>query len=328
MKFVMRFVYQIVGALIILALGILVFVIFMLGSSQRWFSRDPQYKTYFNSAGGLSPNMPVLFKGFTIGHVKSFKLAENDRVEVNFTIYDTYKDRVKYGSLVELHTSPISALGGNQFLFYPGKGTRPIDEEGFIPTIDSDEGKRILTLHITDLPERDDSIANIMNQVNALLPTLNGILSDVREAFAGTDSTSLGRTLGGVEAVVQELRKTLVDVTAQLNPVLDNLEKVTTALSDPQGTVMDILDTQGPVYQDLIASLNSITGTLKNLEKTSDFIPAQLPQLAALLSTLQTTLKKAEEVLVSLTNNPLLKKGIPQHTETQTGGTRPRDIQF
>ena len=122
MKLMIRFADQIVGAFIILALGALIFVIFMLGSSQRWFSRDYNFKTYFTSASGLSQNMPIQYKGFTIGHVKSINLADDDRVEVEFTIFDTYIERVKNGSLVEVSVSPLAALGGNQFLFYPGLG--------------------------------------------------------------------------------------------------------------------------------------------------------------------------------------------------------------
>jgi phospholipid/cholesterol/gamma-HCH transport system substrate-binding protein len=36
----------------------------------------------------------------------------------------------------------------------------------------------------------------------------------------------------------------------------------------------------------------------------------------------------AEDVMVALTNNPLLKNGIPERVETRTGGTSPRDISF
>jgi phospholipid/cholesterol/gamma-HCH transport system substrate-binding protein len=107
MTFTIRFADQIVGFLIILGLGALVFVVFMLGSNQRWFSRDYQYKSYFSSASGLGNNMAVLYKGFTIGHVKSFDLAGDDRVEVWFTVFDTYVSRVRHGSAVEVIQSPI-----------------------------------------------------------------------------------------------------------------------------------------------------------------------------------------------------------------------------
>ena len=332
MKFSIRFAYQIIGALIVLAMGMLVFVIFMLGSSQRWFSRDFQYKSYFSSAAGLSTNMPVQYKGFTIGYIKSIRLSEDDQVEVNFTIFDTYNDRVKYGSLVEVQVSPIGALGGSNFMFYSGAGSELVGEGETIPTVSSAEGKRLIALGLTVLPQKDDSLDNIVNQVNTLLATVNGTISDLQEAFSGSTETSLGRTMAGIEAAVYDLpanvEQTLNDISVQLTPVLSNLEEITNVLTDPQGSVMAILDPQGPVYNDLLASLSAISGTLKNLETVSDFIPSQLPALAVLLSDVHTALKTAEDVLVSLTNNPLLKGGIPERTETSAGGMRPRDIQF
>ncbi|GHV94798.1 hypothetical protein AGMMS50293_11180 [Spirochaetia bacterium] len=337
MKLTIRFADQIVGGLIILALGILIFVIFMLGSSQRWFSKDYRFKTYFSSASGLSRNMPIQYKGFTIGHIKSFDISEDDRVEVHFTIFDTYIDRVREGSLVEVLVSPIGL--GNQFMFYPGIGTELVKEGEIIPAVNSSEGKRLLATGLAVRPERDDSINNIMNQAGTLLASLNDTILDIQESITGTDRTDLGRILGNVEkttaalsAVVEtvprELVDTLNDLMVQLDPILVNLRVVTDQLADPDGTIMTILDSEGTVYTDIAASLDSISGILRNLEKTSEFIPTQLPQVAALLSDLHTALKTAEDVLIALTNNPLLKRGIPERKETSAGGARPRDLEF
>ncbi|MCL2879817.1 MAG: MlaD family protein [Treponema sp.] len=332
MKFSIRYADQIIGALIILALGILVFVIFMLGSSQRWFSRDYQYKTYFTSAAGLSPNMPVQYKGFTIGHVKSIRLSEDDRVEVVFTIFDTYNDRVVTGPLVELIISPIGALGGSQFMFYPGIGTELVAEGGVIPEVNSYEGRQLEAQRLTARPVTDDSIGRIITQVSTVLDSLNTVLTEAQDAFAGSTSSSLGRTMGGLETAVTTLpasiEKTLNDIMENLNPILANLNEVSASLSNSDGTVMSILDSQGPVYRDLTNSLHSVSGTLNNLEKISAFIPSQLPQLAGILSDLNSALKSAQDVLISLTNNPLLKGGIPEYKESKTGGIHSRDMEF
>jgi phospholipid/cholesterol/gamma-HCH transport system substrate-binding protein len=335
MKFTIRFADQIVGALIILALGILIFVIFMLGSSQRWFSRDYQFKTYFSSASGLSQNMPVLYKGFTIGHVKTITLSDDDRVEARFTIFDTYIDRVRQGSLVEVLVSPIGGLGGNQFMFYPGRGTDLVDEGELIPSVNSSEGKQLLAAGLAVRPERDDSLNNIMNRAGTLLATLNDTISELQ----GSDQTDLGRIVrhleqttarlpGAVEKIPRDLETSLDSLLTQLEPILENLRTLSDSLANPDGTVMSVLDSDGPVYTDLTMSLNAISKTLRNLEKTSEFIPAQLPQVAALLSDLQTALRTAEDVLVALTNNPLLKRGIPEHRENPAGGSSPRDLEF
>jgi phospholipid/cholesterol/gamma-HCH transport system substrate-binding protein len=161
----------------------------------------------------------------------------------------------------------------------------------------------------------------------------------VNGAIAGTDQTSLGRTMGDVEMAVAGLRnmsETLPEtinnsikrVMDQLEPILADLRSFSAKVADPNGTVSAVLDADGVVYTNLTESLEYISGTLRNLERTSEFIPSQLPQVAMLLSDLRAALKTAEDVLTALTNNPLLKNGIPPRVETRTGGTSPRDISF
>jgi phospholipid/cholesterol/gamma-HCH transport system substrate-binding protein len=322
MKFTIRFADQIVGVFIILALGIVIFAIFMLGSSQRWFSRDYYFKTYFPTASGLSQNMAVQYKGFPIGHVKSVKLDENDQVEVRFTIFDTYIDRVRQGSLVDIIISPLAALGGNTFIFYPGNGEKLIEEEETIPAVGSAEGRILLAAGLAQLPEQDNKIGKIIDDAGAIIATLNSVLEDIQK---GTGETDIGQILGNVNAIVADLRplpgdvgEGLDKVVTQLEPLLINLREISNRAADPDGTVASILDSEGAVYKDLVKTLDGLSGVLRNLEKTTDFIPAQL----------QAVLVSVEDVLISLTNNPLLKKGVPERKETNTGGAYTRDLEF
>jgi phospholipid/cholesterol/gamma-HCH transport system substrate-binding protein len=329
MKFTIRFADQIVGAFIILALGIVIFAILMLGSSQRWFSRDYYFKTYFPSASGLSQNMAVQYKGFTIGNVKSIRLDENDQVEVRFTIFDTYIDRVKNGSLVDVIASPLAALGGNQFIFYPRDGDGLIPEGEIIPSAGSAEGKRLLAAGLAQRPDQDDKIGKIIDDagtiiadVGAVVASLNSIIADIGE---GTNKTDLGQIVGNVNAIVADLRplpatvdETLNSLTTQLEPLLANLNELSGRAADPNGTVAAILNSEGEVYRDLVKSLDSLSGILRNLEKATDFVPSQL----------QMVLGSVEDVLVAHTNNPLLKKVVPERKETNTGGAYTRDLEF
>jgi len=338
MKFSIRFADQIVGALIILAMVILVFVIFMLGSSQRWFSRDYSFKTYFPTAVGLSKNMPVQYKGFTIGRVRSFELA-GEQVEVRFTIFDTYIDRVRNGSLVEVLASPIGGLGGNQFIFFPGMGKDLIPEGETIPAVNSDEGRQLVAMGLAVNPERNDNINNIMNSVGTLLGTLNVILKDMEEAFAGTEKTSLGRTMGGLEQATSGLQQmaqklptdiedTMSRLMTQLEPILVNLRQVSGKVADPDGTIAAILSADGDVYKDLVKSLDALSGTLRNVEKTSEVLPSQAPQLAAMITEVRALINTLQDVGTAAKNNPLLKGGVPEKKETNTGGANTRDMEF
>jgi len=347
MKFSIRHSDKIVGLLIILAIAILIFVIFLIGSNQRWFARDGQYMTYFNSASGISANMAILYKGFTIGHVKKVNLTEGDLVEITFTIFEEYTQRVTEGSLVEVQSSPIPGLGGG-FIFHPGRGTELIPDGGLIPEINSAEARLLRSRRLTDVSTSSDSINNIINQVNNLLETINISLS----GSDGADDLTLGQILlnaekitGGITNLADTLTEQITPIMAQidsvmdqlkqLTPILNNVEDITSDIgavtkqvSDPSSSVMSLLDGNGVLYTGIEDAITSLSGIIGNLEKTSDFIPAQLPQIAVLINEVNTVLRTAQDVLTSLTNNPLLRGGIPERIETGPGGASTRNLDF
>ncbi|MDR2632224.1 MAG: MlaD family protein [Treponema sp.] len=339
MKFRIRFADQIVGVLIIAAFFSLTFVLFMLGRSQRWFAKDYHYKTYFDTATGISGNMPVQYKGFTIGNVKSYRLTEDDRVEVLFFIYEAYIDRVRTGSLVDISVSPLGL--GSQFQFHPGLGEERLSEGEVVPDAHSPEGKQLIQQGLAAIPPQEDSISLLINRVNVLLENVNRIVLIVGDALEGTDTTTLGRVFGELEttiAQVQGVSRTVnLDIGGvlaeihrlleELHPIIANVDTLSHKVVEPDGLVSQVLDTEAEdsVYANLISSLRSVSGILSNLDKTSALLPREA---AGLLREVRTTLTTLEDVLVALTNNPLLKKGIPGQVKTQSPGTSPRDIAF
>ncbi|MDR2747112.1 MAG: MlaD family protein [Treponema sp.] len=340
MKFTIRHTDRLVGALIITALAALVAVIILLGSSQRWFARNYHFTTYFDSAAGLSKNMAVQYKGFTIGRIKSFDLTPDDRVEVFFYIFDTYISRVRQGSLVDISISPVGL--GNQFLFYAGLGSELIAEGELIPAVSSLEGQDALRRGIAFLPKHDDSISMILSQVNSVLGNIDNLTRELNDAFEGSDDTSLGRTMGNIETATEGLSEipvmlqgTVAELLADIDrimentqPILANLKLVSEDLSDPDGTVAQILDAEGPVYTNLASTLESVSGAMKSLEKTAAYIPAQLPQITVMLTEVQDVLGSVEDVLTAVLNNPLLRNGVGNRVRNQPTGTSMRDITF
>jgi phospholipid/cholesterol/gamma-HCH transport system substrate-binding protein len=246
--------------------------------------------------------------------------------------------------MVELMVSPIGL--GNQFLFHAGLGLEQIAEGDLVPAVNSLEGRAALQSGLAVVPSHDDSISLILNRLSTTLETANiallesaEVLAQVQGAFQGDETTAIGRTMGGVERSVEGLESmtrsipvtvddSITAVLAQIQPILTNLDELSAKLNDPAGSVSSVLDGKGAVYTNLVSSLEAVTGTLRNLEKTSAFLPAQAPQLAVLISDLRSTVKSAEDVLIALSNNPLLRDGIPERVETRTGGTSPRDISF
>ena len=326
MKFKIRFADQIVGIFIILSIVALAVVIVFLGKSQRWFAKDIFFSTVLPSAGGLSKNMAVQYKGFAIGSVKNFHLTDNDNVEVIFSIHEEYRDRAKKGSIVELQVSPVGL--GNQFLFYAGKGG-VLEEGAFIPPFGSAQARELERQGLVEDFQRDDSISVLVSRINSILGNVDVALGE------GTDATEIGniigslnKTLAGVEVLPNSLDNTINDIRLQLRPILANINALTTELNDPDGLIYTVLDTDKDVYTNLVKILGSVTSLLDNLDKTVAFIPSQLPQVAGLLMDLRVTMKSAEDALTALTNNPLLKGGVPDRKESHNPDASPRNIRF
>jgi len=323
MKFSIRFADKIVGIFVILALAILVFVVFMLGSNQRWFAQDAKYRTFLPSASGVSRNMPVSYKGFTIGRVKDFRLSDDDRVEVFFTINEEYKHRVMEGSLMEMQSSPIPGLG-NAFVFHPGRGTEAVKEMEIIPEINSIEAKAVFSQGFTTVAKADDSITNIMNQVTGILETVNLALSGPQ----GSTEVPLEQIIVNVYEITEDVKNVIGTLSQQLSPFLVNLESISAMIASPDGAVATILSSDGPLLTNIDSALTSLAGIIGNLDRTVEFIPQQLPQLAVVIGELNVTLRSVQDILTAVANNPILKGGIPERIETGPGGASPRNQNF
>jgi phospholipid/cholesterol/gamma-HCH transport system substrate-binding protein len=117
-------------------------------------------------------------------------------------------------------------------------------------------------------------------------------------------------------------------IAAQTESALADLKIVTAELANPDSLALRMLDAEGPVYVNLERSLKSIAGILEGLEMTAAALPAQMSQAAALIPEIRSALEAAEDVIIALRNNPLLKNGVPNRNPAGTGGTGPRDISF
>jgi len=304
MKFRIRYADQLVGLLIVIALISLIIVIFLLGRTQRWFSRNYVFKTYAVTASGISRNMNVLFMGIPIGNVKDFRLTDDNRIEVIFTIQDEYRNRVREGTLMEVIDSPIGL--GAKFFLYSGLG-KELPEGDFIPMINSPEGKLMReTTKLTNIPPKDDFIADTVEQVQKLIAELQITLTGINAKTNEKAVTALGQTLVNIEQLTSNLAADL---------------------GNPNG-IRKILNGDGNSVNALEGTFVSLNGTMDHVEKSLKNLPQQMPQIFTLVNNARTAISAADDVLVSLKNNPLLKGGIPESAEVDSSGTNPRNIKF
>jgi len=136
------------------------------GRKQRWFAKDFVYHSQFNSSAGVSVGTGILYKGFQIGRITKVSLNKENLVDVTFSVYDTFIEKATEHSMLELVVSPIGL--GTQLLFHPGKSATKLPEHSFIPSYDSPEGKSLVENNLVDRATRDDTITQLLSNVNPL----------------------------------------------------------------------------------------------------------------------------------------------------------------
>lgn len=309
MKFKIRYSDQIVGFFSLLAMALLVLFVFFLGAKQSWFVKKNIYYTYFNSGSGLVAGMDVTYKGFSLGKIKDVRL-DGTNVVVEFFILREYAEYVKENSLVELITSPIGL--GASFVLYPGKGPELLPSGSEIYRIDSFAAREIIESKRIRLEKQDDSIGALMKKVSSVLDNVNLLLSSVNGAVTGRGQTPLAGIVENVEEIT------------------GNVAVLSKYLSSGEGAVPKIL---GPDLTDsldeLMRNISLISQELTRIVGSADSLMANIaPELDALLVQLNSALLEAQDVLIGVKNNPLIRGGVPDRKSGKASTSQLRSGDF
>ncbi len=348
MKLKIRFADQIVGLFVLLAIGALCAILILLGANQRWFAKDYYYTSRFTSGVNLKPGMPIRLKGFQIGVVDSVMLLEDNNVEIGFHVYDTYHEKIYQNSVLELAVNPLGLGGG--LLFHPGNTkTDPIAEGSEIPSLDFPAGVKLLKMGLVERPGGGDavtqilnSVAPLVNDVNALVLNLTSSLALVNRAMEGDTALPVGAILTDVDGLVAQVNQLLAETSASLAFTLDNMgklsadlqgltaepEELVTKLLNPQGSVATLLDDDNVLFDQIQELLTAINQSVAQLETFAGYLNSTQPQITGILDTGQATLDQGKKVLEGLSNNPLLRRGISQDPEQPTTFQGYRDEDF
>jgi phospholipid/cholesterol/gamma-HCH transport system substrate-binding protein len=287
MRFRIRQADKVVGLFVVVAVLALAGGIILLGSNQRWFSKDIRFATRFASAAGAAPDTAIMMRGFQVGKVTKVRLNDANQVDAEIVIYDSYYPKVKQNSILELVTSPIGL--GTQLLFHPGMSDELMAAGSFLPLADSDEGKDLIDEGLVDIPVKDDTITRLLAGVNPLIEnanktvvTINRTLTEVNRSLAGQSSGPLGSIVTNASDAVAHADKMVADISVQakelvskanllvdsINSITDNLEATTAAMRDPTGLVPKLLDAKGSIktlLDDKNALYDSINGSVSEL---------------------------------------------------------------
>ncbi len=329
MKFRIRYAEQIVGLFVLIAILSLAAILIFMGINQRWFAKDYSFTSRFQSGEGLNRGMAIKLKGFTIGAVDAIELLEDNTVQIDFHIFDTYYDRVLPNSVLQLKSNPIG-IGGGGLVFYPGISDKPPLEEGsFIPSTDFPEGRMLMESGLVKKVDKEDAVSSVVNRIGPILDSTYATINALNETITTIDNTLKGTQQGPLLDVLLQTQRVMVQLHTTLentSEITANLEKTSQQLAETQGLVKRLVDPQGSIAklldddEELYTQIQSIIGELEKsaveLSSFADYVNEQQPNITAILQEGRTTLQEGQDVMQGLKNNPLLRGGITEDYST------------
>jgi phospholipid/cholesterol/gamma-HCH transport system substrate-binding protein len=287
MSFKFRNLEKIVGLFLTLVILIIVTVIILIGREQRWFEKQFEYTTKFLRGEGISPGLQVTVKGIQIGEVKSVYLNEDNWIEVTFSVYEEYNERIRKDSVVKLR-APL--IGSKVLELIPGDKDMPILANGsYIWSVDSDEGARIM--EEKQKIEKPDDITRILNNVEQLTYNLS--------AAEG----SLEQTL----YKMQVLFDMLSSEEGSLNQTLTHLEEITRSIEEKEGSIGKFMEDDYALYNNVISITDKMNVIMDNFQTLSATIADASPEIKAAIERSNRTMDEAIGLMKTLQDNFFVK---------------------
>jgi phospholipid/cholesterol/gamma-HCH transport system substrate-binding protein len=312
MKLRIRFAEQVVGAFVLLAIiGVGVILVF-IGINQRWFARNYAFTSRFASADGLSVGLPIMLKGFEIGKVTRITLNPENEVDVEFSVQDTYYSRVHRNSVLERAASPIGL--GVSLKFHSGEDRGPpLPEMSFIPSLDSEEGRKLVEKGLVEIPKGEDVIGSVIGKLNPILDETRTTITEIRHVADTLDTAlkggggpmgemvvGLSDTPGKVNRAVDAISVKVATLLDKLSAVSDNLQDITVKTRGVVGDLSTNLDEISLNIKSMTGDLKNTQGLAKRLLDPKGSIDTFLNDQNQLYNQVEDSIRNADEIIAQM----------------------------
>lgn len=353
MNYKFKYTGRIVGFFVFTAFVILAITFFSIAVNRKLFIKKFAFKTVFNDAIGLTTKTPIIFKGFEIGEIKSFNLNEQNMIDAVFIVYEPYRSKIVFNSVLRKTTNPLS--GKSSIELIQGPDLKNICRENeLIPEITTSQGKLLIAR--SNIQISGDIVSSIVSNVNQFLYNLNRDNNQDQGSVFRTlyhvanSSENLEKTLRLVNETIGKLNKEyqpddgdlfrtineLSTVAIKLNETVDlmnqtlqSTDKMIKAYSDPTGIAVKMIDPQEKnIIQPMRLIFDTLNQNLIELQKILIYFESQSPEISSMINETKQTLGKAQKTLEGVNNNPLIRGGIQPDTpiKNPTENQRPDEM--
>lgn len=291
-----------VGILILVALGILVAFVLVMGGLS--FERTYPLYVDFDNPGGLQTGAPVRIAGVKVGTVDELAFmggkidAQTGRrtlvrakLKVQVRVKDTIHDDADF------YVTTQGVLGEQFLSIEPGSPSRGVLPEGAVvkgidpPRIDLFLAKayELLDTTVTGIHNNRELISDIATNTAGLLKGLNGALTDNRERIDRT-MENLEKLSVEAHALTRDARATIND--PKVRRTLDNIDRI----------AADVQRDSGPLLKDAreaMANVNRVSGVVGDPESQAKLKKA-LQDVVELAARANATAADAQSVVAHI----------------------------
>jgi phospholipid/cholesterol/gamma-HCH transport system substrate-binding protein len=260
-----------VGLFIVITSVMIVAFIGYVAYKKGVFAKEHTYTLSSKSGENLTEGMPVVFSGFKIGRVDSLELNTAGLVMIKIKVPDQHIRWVRADSVFILE-KPL--IGSARIYVATANLSAPALSEEAIPQIVeandiNDAVKSIkpilekissITHHVetltSNLADPGGDMAKILSNAKNATQRVDGILQKVDAMASKTDEQLYGSQ--GALTHVQTILKDLIVKLKKMDPVLDNIHRISADTADTTKDMKDLRQDIDSMVNDMNALLNDI----------------------------------------------------------------------
>lgn len=275
--------------LVVIAAALLFFGINFLKGVNIFKAANYYYATY-NNVAGLSVSAPVTLNGYKVGLVRNIEYQYNNpgHVVVEFSV-DKHL-RLPEGSEAIIASDILGTasidlkLSNSQEMYavgdtvpgYVKAGMMDAVSDQLMPAVSAIVPKVDTLLTSLNILVSDPALTtsvrrldDITAELNSTIASLHGILEDMQPVVRNVNSITqnVDTITGDLSVVTAQLRELPVDsISADLTRTIDNLQRLSDALNNPDGTV-GRLTTDPALYDNLNNTVRSLDSLFVDIKK-------------------------------------------------------------
>ena len=305
----------IVGIFVFIGLAIFIMTVLTLGSQRKTFSNSITVKSFFDNVNGLQKGNNIWFSGVKVGTIKSVKLQQNGKVEVDMSVEEQSVKYIPKNAKARLSTDGL--IGNKIIEIYGGDPNSPRIESGDVlgndKLLSTDDMMKTLSKNNDNLFAITTDFKLISSRIAEGKGSIGKLLTDETMADQLNATTNI---LKRASENLEKLSANMSAYTAKLNDkgtlandlvtdtvIFSKLRATVTQLqnvADSSQNVIANLTTTGNILNNGLTNKNSPAGMLLNDEQSANKIKLTLQNL-------QSASKKLDDDLEAVQHNFLLR---------------------